>query len=429
MNQKLDHQNPDFYFGLFKEFLKHYPNLTSLERDCINERMKEFLCYVNKKRYKNRVELKNDLYSLMPNPTNTLEFHSYFDARYIDPFKNDVLRYNRVNLTKEYLEKLHKQIEEMQEEYYQKYQIVLKEEELANYFQCPIYDIQNSQYIASTFCLEGQKYAFSYGYDHEYNTYLRIHVFDTTFISEDSDLYREMQNHKKGKSKAVHYILSFKKGERTPAFTYQLKILKNGCVSSFKMYESTIKVDRVIKNKEWLRYREDATLKQFVGILNQLAIEYNLEEPFLNHQSMEQMIDAVLNIEIKRLIEKVDLPTLYQIHKDRNEEDMIKEYSKVCHYLKNLTKSEVEEFYNLFLHSKTYQFYATTPMYESHIFLDTSSFLGYLELQVLASYSKNVPVTEITKKYLSTFKELEQNLNEEDVYMSYKTQKYLEKVR
>ncbi len=428
MNQKLEFQNPDFYFGLFKEFLNHDVNLTSKEKETIDERIKKFLSYVNKKKYKDYSEICNAMRNLISEKDNQ-EFHTYFDAHCIETFKKDSLHSNRANLTKEYLEKLNKQITEVQEEYFTQYGQMPTIDVLEKLCHCKIFDIHNSQYISSTFYLEGQKYAFSYGYDREYNTYLRIHVFDTTFVSEDSNLYREMTNYKKGKSESIHSILSFRNGEQAPAFTYQLKILKNGRVSSFKMFNSIIKVDRVIKNKDWFSYREDGKLKHLAGLLHIISQDYNIEESYLNNSSVEQTIDTVLNAEIKRIIEKNNLPTLYAIHKNRKEEDMVREYGKVCQYLSKISREEVEEFYNLFVQSKTYEFYSTVPMYETHVFLDPSSLLGYLELFVLKAYTRGVSTKQIEEQYLPIFKELETELNQEDTYMKYQTKKYLEKVK
>ncbi len=429
LNQKIAFVNPEFFLGLLQTFLAQNVELSLEERNEIKIRLEELKTYLEQKEYKSKDKVLDGLHKLgktekkIENPEEVV-----VDKYLVKVFQKDALRTRtRVNLTKEYLEQLNSYIKEIEESYFERNHTLPDETYLKEVCHCSTYDLLNSKVILNTIFLEDQKYAYSYGYDKEFNTYFRIHVFDSSFLNEENALYKEMTMHLEDGSKKSKKLLKFRKEEMAPAFTYQIKILKNGEATSFKMYESIVKVDRVVKNKEWLSFREDSDLKQFVSCLKRLIHEYNLDISFIEHTRIKEIIDTILNIELQKVVTEKNLPTLYSVEKIRTDEALIQEYSKVCAYLSKIPKEEVNAFYTSFVESKVYSFYSTKPMYESRVSLDTSQLVGYFFLLVLKEYSKGIPREQIRMKYHDIFKRLEMKLNQEDTYMRYQTKLYLEK--
>ncbi len=427
LNQKIEFQNPQFYFSLFKEFLKNSQSLSTSEKEEIQSRLKDVIQYINTKEYADRKAIIEEIEGLFHLPQNNFtEPKKSLDTKNLSLFKADAMRRKgRINLTKEYLEQINATLTYIKQKYFEKYGQEIDLYNLKTISSYSEMDIQNSQFIFNTLYLEGQKYAFSFGYDQEFNRYLRIHVVDTTFIKEDSNLYKEMESLKKDKS--LRKLFRFKNNEMTPAFTYQFKLLKNGTVEEFTMFESIVKVDRVVKNKEWLTFKTDSELKNFVSSFTQLTMGYNLEIPFMEQTNIEKAIDAVLNIELSKIVLKKELPILFSIIKTRNEEEIAQEYNKVCYYLSKIPKKEALEFYQLIYKAKVYQFYSTVPMYQQQINLDTSQFIGYLTLSVLKEYTKGISKEQMIRKYEDVLKSLETDMNDSDTYMRYQTKKFLEK--
>ena len=171
-NQKLVHENPKFFYELIKLFRQN-PELvlTEAEENYFNARIKELTTYIEDKGYSNGEKIKKELTAMeeekpMRKYILTKNYQEIMSAY----AKNS----KRLNLTREYLEKVassvQKFIENFGEQSYPLNWYVAKQLNIS------VSDIINSEIPMDTIALEKTKYAFSFGFNKKYETYLRIHV-------------------------------------------------------------------------------------------------------------------------------------------------------------------------------------------------------------------------------------------------------------
>lgn len=337
----------------------------------------------------------------------------------VQSLRKDILNIpSRVNLTKSYLNTVRDKVTEIDADYFSK-----NDKDIKNVIGYPLCDINNSYFIGNTFALDNSKYAISFTYDKNYNTYIRIHVLDTTFVPEYSDIYWQMKENNKKYKKGW----SFKKLQNEkaiPSFTYQLKLEKNGSINSFKMFFSTIQIDEIITKEELLRYRENNEIKTIKGLMTIMASNYNLDIPYFNLATIESILDTALNIELKSFIAKNKIPAIYYVLEKYSEEEKDNMQNKICYYLSKISKKEADEFYKLMRNCPTNRYFTTSLSEVGKLELDPKNFIGYLQLQVFKCFlnSNWAKLNEYSKEFLTYVNEL----NEKDSFIDNQSQRKLE---
>lgn len=277
------------------------------------------------------------------------------------------------------------------------------------------------------FAFQNQKYAFSYAYDKQFNTYFRIHILDTTFIPEDSPWYLELQKEKDVSDKHLKKLSHFKQGMIYPTFTFQFKILQNGSISSFKMFDSCIEIDKTFTNQEMLSYREEENLKRFVGCMKLVALDYGKEEISLLPNEIEKTIDFILNVELKSYFYKRNLPALYYIEEELNSLEVYKIRTPISYYLSKIPKKEVEQFLSYLDECKKNVFYTDILLEEGKIVMDPTCFIGYNILHLLKLNENGKLTDELLNKYKIILEKCQEELNKQGKFIDLEMQKRLKK--
>lgn len=287
--------------------------------------------------------------------------------------------------------------------------------------------LETAKFSGNTFAFQNQKYAFSFDFDKHFNTYFCIHALDTTFIPEDSPWYLELQKEKDVGEKHLKKLSHFKTGIVYPTFTFQYKILQNGSISSFKMFDSSIEIDKIITNQDMFSYREDENLKRFAGCLKLVASDYGKEEISIFPNEIENILDFIINVELKSYFYKQNLPALYYVEEELNPLEVYKIRTHISYYLSKIPKKETEQFLSCLDVCKKNSFYTNVSLEESKIVMDSTCFIGYNILQLLKLNVNGRLTDELLNKYKMILEECQWELNAKGKFIDLEMQKRLKK--
>lgn len=279
----------------------------------------------------------------------------------------------------------------------------------------------------NAFAFQNQKYAFSFAYDKQFNTYFRVHVLDTTFIPEDSPWYLELQKEKDVSEKHLKKLSHFKQGIVYPTFTFQFKILQNGTISSFKMFDSCIEIDKIFTNQDMFSYREEEDLKRFVGCLKLVSLDYGKEEISLLPSAIEKTIDFILNMELKSYFYKRNLPALYYVEEKLNSLEVYKTRTHISYYLSKIPKKEAEHLLNCLDECKKNAFYTDVSLEEGKLVMNPTCFIGYNILHLLKLNVNERLTDEFLNKYQMILEKCQEELNRQGKFIDLEMQKRLKK--
>lgn len=325
----------------------------------------------------------------------------------------------RVNLTKPYLEKINTLISKFQILYTEETGKFPSDTKIEEELHLLKHDIRNSKIILDTAALENTNYAISIGFTKSYAVYVRIHILDTTLLFEESVNLRCIKNNKINASKEVKKALKFRKEGTYPVLTYQLQI-KKGEVQDFKIYESVIKIDRIITNQELIRGNSDAYLKNMFGYLLSLRNYYNIEEFPYDMKSMEKIIQISINIELKKYVEKKNLPVVYFTELEMSEQEKVALHYQVCHHLMAFTKNEANDIFRQLENLKITRYFNFEPQEESTVEIDSENYFGYLNSSIIkCSLKEKMYFYEALNEYKKILEEEVANLDQEDLFLDY----------
>lgn len=382
LNQKIVHKNPNYFYSLLKIWRTPLLNLTLEEENYFQSRIKELEEYVENKPNEDIIKQKLSVLKQLGN--SKIIVPRKINAKIEQEFLDSVAKISksRVNLTRDYLEEINMQVFCLQYLNSLKFEKEIGKEEIAKKLNLPMYDIKNSEIILDTVALEGTKYAISFGFSKNYETLIRMHILDTELLYEESPSLSSIKESGANTPKKVKKVLKFKKANSYPVITYQFKI-EQGKVGNFSLYESIIKIDRVITNDEIRNYRNDEYLKNLVGNILILRNHYQVESDLINLFSVEEMIDFVINIELKKYATKNSLPVLYFTELEMEELDKVSMHYQICHYLARIPKEEATYLFKCLKDLKVCRFYGFVPVIESRIEFDTKNQVGYLNSLLL----------------------------------------------
>lgn len=279
----------------------------------------------------------------------------------------------------------------------------------------------------NAFAFQNQKYAFSFAYDKQFNTYFRVHILDTTFIPEDSPWYLELQKEKVVSEKHLKKLSHFKQGTIYPTFTFQFKILQNGTISSSKMFDSCIEIDKIVTNQDMFSYREEEDLKRFVGCLKLVSLDYGKEDISLLPSAIEKTIDSILNVELKSYFYKRNLPALYYVEEELNSLEVYKTRTYISYFLSKIPKREAEQLLSYLDECKKNVFYTDVSLEEGKLVMDPTCFIGYNILHLLKLNVNGRLTDEFLNKYQMILEKCQEELNSHDKFINLEMQKRLKK--
>lgn len=429
VNQKLLYINPRFFYNLLNLYLHEDLDLSIEERKCLDAWLKGLKDDVNEKKHVDTTSLIAEIDSLL-NGSAKIKEESLVDTSLYEAYLKQIMgmamqQKNRVSLTEEHLLSIYEEVAEFREDNRDEEGKEFDDNIVAEKLNLPVHDVKNSRYRGITIALDNKKYAFSIGYDDEYNIYFRIHVLDTTFIEEDSIWYQEMKNSMTAGLKKKSKTLRFSEGNTYPAMTYQLKIFKNGTVGSFKAFMSTIEINKSIKNIDLLNYRMDPELKGFIGCLKHIANNYDADIDFYSIDDIENLIDYALNIELKDYFDKNKLPSLYFVEVGLSDAEKERLHYDICYNLGHIPKKEAHTVFDIVTKTPASRVYSDALVDEAQIELNSKTFIGYNNLLVLRAFLNNRLTEETVNKYKERFRECENMVNKDDLYTDYLTGKKL----
>ncbi len=426
VNQKLVHENPKFFYSLLKLFLESELDLSYEEELQFTNRLATFLEEIKAKKYCKEPQIKKEVYLLFTQ-RKTMQNEKIDTNLYQKQLEElaYATSYKRVNLTKDYLEKIANQIEQYKESYFIEYKSYPVEEEIKNAFHIPVYTIKNSENPKSSFALEDTPYAFSFSYDKNYNIYFRIHIIDTSLFNEETNCYKQIVQNKENTSSHVKKALKWKPKHHYPTLTYQFKIERDGNIGALKIFESVIDIENVYNNHDLINYREQEDLKLFVGSTRRLSTFYNMIWSDVTCEGIEKIINDSLNFELKNYFRKNNLPALYYTELEMNEENKENIHNAVCYYLSKIPKNEAYQFLSCLRTIPSSRFYSRVSLEESKIELDPRNFIGLNHLIILKCrlHKMFTPLKE--KIFSDQLKELEENINSDAIFLDYFTNRQL----
>lgn len=411
-NVKKEVLHVDYYLALYRLFLKSPLNLHYGETRFIKEKHEYII---------NLLEQDGKTFEI-PEVKKKEELLAETDLNEL--MKLELIKGNRVNLATDFLKNVEANIQNYMDTYPESMEM-----QMLSDLNLHSYDVQNSFYIQPTLALEGVKYALNIHYDEDYCLYLRIHLIDTSFITKDSYWYKEMEREIQKKDKRVKKLLSFKEGRKYPAFTIQFKINSNGEVAEPHFYKSSIQIDRVVRNREFLTYREDDALKPLVGALRQVANDYTEEIEFMSIPTIEAFLDFLLNMEFDRIFEKGCLPSLQYVDAKLTDEDIVDIHGNICYYLGKIPKIEAYQVWEILHEVKKSYFFTVISLEDSEMELDTKTFIGYTHFMLLKLYVEKRLIENKRVEYLEKLEEIKSTLNQENTFVGEEKQKQLMKAK
>ncbi len=419
-NQKLVHENPKFFYELLKLFKKSPDlELTKDEEEYFKSRIKELTDYLKDKGYSTGNKIRAELASLEEEKP-IIKY--ILTKNYQEIMSTYAKNSKRANLTREYLEKVALAVQQFIENFGE--QTYPLNWFIAKQLNIKVSDIQNSEIIMDTIALENTKYAFSFGFNKNYDTYLRVHVVDTSILNGDFAL-NEMKEQSPHTSKMLSKKLKFKKGNTYPVITYQVKILENGQVENPKIFESTIKIDQVITNAQLVDYREDSYLKNFYKYTKFLARFYEININKVDNKELENVYDKLLNFILKHYVDKNNLNAFYKTEIEFTSEEIYKLHYSICAYLSKLSKKESDTINRQLKNLKASCYFGTEILEESEIIIDTRNYLGYLNLSILKDSLHGLCNGSRYQEDLKVFEECAQTLNQGEFFLDYRNQERL----
>lgn len=420
VNQKIVHMNPNYYYSLLKLFRCPLLELSKEEEIYFQNKIEEFKIYLNTKGYSNSSIILEKLDVLVNEKKVEQEKSFNIDVQTEQEFLNSVAKINRarVNLTKEYLQKVNGLVSGFQNLYFEQNGVYPNEEEIKNSFKLPSHDIRNSEIILDTIGFENSKYAISFGFSKTYETFVRIHILDTALLYEQSPSLNAILENPIQTAKGVKKALKFKKGNSYSVLTYQIK-MGNTKENSFKVYESVIKIDRVLSFEDIKNYRSDNDIKNLIGNLIVLKNDYYLDDVPISIENIENILDMVINTELKKYVIKQQLPILYFTELELTEEEKMQLHFQICYYLSKLSKKEANAIFKTLKRLKVNRYYGFIPLEESKIELDTKNKVGYLNSLIIKCSLHGLTEKSKIEMYQEMLENTIANMNQDDLYIDY----------
>ena len=369
VNQNLGFIDPNFYKEIIKAFYKNKVELTEEEQRIINERLDDFLDYVNKKKYASVKDINQDVAELK---NTTLPYSAELDSEKIDQ-ELKFLDFNLESIVKSYLRK---------------------------------YPLYKDDYASSTFMIEGiDNCAFTIDYQDSQNISFNIHLFDTSkIIPEDSEIIKGVLNGK-------DLLPKMKKGlYPTMSFTYRFLNYKH--LSDLRFSPSVVYVDKIYTKEDLDNYRANEDLKNMYIFINNLKKPENINNIY-TVEGLKETIFKALSNDLKRDFVNYKIPFIYEKSYEEAPDLIRLNHNAICDKLSKIPKDEAHKIFSI-LDEDIDKYYVPSPSEDTDIVFDTSSFLGYYLLNTLGKIQNNKYDIDKESENLKTYLE---KLNSKRAYL------------
>lgn len=415
INQKIVHQNPNYFLSLLKLFRNNSLDFTESEEKQFQERINELITYLNDKGYESKNRILTDINEIKSIKVVDNKQSIKIDIAYLQNYLQTVanMKSKRVNLKKEYLENVNNLVMSFQENNID----ISDEEEISKNILVPITDIRNSKVIVETLAFEGSSYAISVGFSKNFEVFLRVHLLDTTYLYEESPCLKAINENINITRREVKKALKFKENNSYPVITYQFKIDKSNVSSSFKIYESTIKIDHVVKNNELKTFRSYEYLKSIIGYITILRNNYLIEEKPYSSQNITTILNEIINVELKNYVSSKNLPVLYFTELEMTSEEKMNLHNTICYYLSKIPKNEALDVYKTLENLLVNRYYSFESIDESKIDFIPLNQIGLLNTSIIKCSLKNN--YEKIELYEYILRETYKKIKQEDLFIDY----------
>lgn len=338
-NQGFNYIEPAFYKEIIKDFYKKDVDLTAEEKDIIENRLNEFLNYVNDRKYVSSKTVADDV--------DELKNKTVFSKSSIDKDK-----------VAQELKFLDISKDSIVNQYRRKY---------------PIYVNNNT---TSVFMIAGiDNCCFSIDYSNYENITFGIHFLDTSkLVDEDSEIV-------KGALEEKPYLPKLQMNEYEPvmSFTYHFVDFKH--LTDVRFSNGLVYVNKLYKDKDLENYRNKEDLKNMYIFLNNFKSPENINSIYTT-AGLKETIFKTLSNDLKRKFYNYKIPFIYE-RKQEESEDLIRlNHNTTCDKLYKIPKDEAHRIFKI-LDETLDKYYVPNQAEDVDIVFDTSSFLGYYLMHIL----------------------------------------------
>ena len=430
-SQDPNYINRDYYKQIYFLYINN-PNLKLEEEDKkeITNVLDNILNHLYNNRYEETRKNKaiNDILSMKENiqgknfeHKNVMNEALEQELEYMPYRRNSELASKtRVNLTTNHLLEVQKQVEDLKAQ-----EPELYDKEIARRLNVETTDVKNSFLFSDTVMFDKNSFAYSIAHDSEYNYYFRIHAFDmTNYINEESSLESDLYNgiYKLNKKDLK---LRLDLGHEEPVITYQFKILRNGYISSFKMFNSIISPDIIYNDSDLKEYRNNETLKDFVSIYR-LVNKTDKEQ--LTTSKFNNFWEELISNNILNYTSKSDIPFITHGQSDLTELDYLNNNPELCYLLSKVDKHTYKIILKIIKDCNNIEHYSLNSFGKANI-LGSLNYERYLNQKIIRDIINMKTDDKIKEKYLEECNNVLNALNNSIGYISIEENKAKKKLK
>lgn len=268
---------------------------------------------------------------------------------------------DRVDLTSTYLNQIKEKIETIS------IGKQLTQKQLAKILNISNSDVTNSFDFSKTIMFEGDRFAYSITRDPKYNSYFRIHTLDLACLLESNSMISNYLYNQIFNPDDFHLssFLKIRQDEIIPVITYQFKVLPNGYVSNFHIFNSKISVDHIYRNKDLEVYRKDEQLKEFVRIYRMLN---PFDDSYLTIQKYDEFASSMIINNLLNYVYSNQIPFVIQGKEDTTQMQYLELNKGLCYILSKLDQKTFKQISNIIYQNQNESHYSISSFdFENHI--------------------------------------------------------------
>lgn len=361
-NQGFEYIEPAYYKEIIKLFINKETELMQEEQDKYYLRIEEFKEYIKGKGYQST--------------ENVL-----IDIEEIEIFDNSYEKQNVQNKEVQYFN---------DEQRGEIYEYLLNDGIIRN--QRKGYPEFKTSDTVSTFEIEGvEPFAFSISYNQDGSKKVGIHILDTTTIINGNEYIAKELECGYGQLPTLNTKREY------PTMMFETTIQMNNNLESLKIIPANIKIDTYYNSQDLDKYREIATLKEFVNWLCLIRDKMNYEENIYQESSMKNIIESYLSQTISLQFENERIPFIYQSTLPNAEELILRNHNAICQDLYKIERKKAHQIFDI-MHEQESIYYIPSKTSASKIEINPSTEEGIYLLNTIHRIGMNRYKTKTEKK-------------------------------
>ncbi|MDD3341760.1 MAG: hypothetical protein PHN72_06205 [Bacilli bacterium] len=250
---------------------------------------------------------------------------------------------DRVHLDKEYLENLKNYIFAIQEDRCRKTGQYIKYEEIKREFAIDSFEMNSALSYSSTVSFGNKNLCFSIVHGQKGAVFLRMHHMDIASYLKDNAFMEEevRQAQIEGRPSPLENleIFSFKKDQKAPAITYQVRVHKDGRCGNLKIYKSIVSLDKTYENNG----ESDALLNRFINVYK------GINDSFITEKiDMEEDLEQMFLRKTKEYMQYHHQPAILSLYSGEDEKRYMDSHYTRCELYSKIKREEASTLYQIF---------------------------------------------------------------------------------